>query len=260
MLGSIYLTHFTQSDELSTATERDIMVVTYLENRVLQSALGMPGAGAASTDFETAFNELLTGSSPVDLSDWSEAVNVIDGNTLLLAYGMPSGLYTTDSCDCDYGVNETVTLSGAIDTTKISTSYSTSTEGWVTFPSFGGVFAVEGISGSDLILKPKRGGFLSTNSEMYYVRFLRAYVENGKFYSEDVTRQSPQAVVEGIIGCQFEWDDEDRLLTVAVLGRGNKRNTSMVTPQTMSGWDGVISDGDRYYRLSVVRRGWRVRN
>lgn len=252
--------HFTQSSELSMARERGIMVVTYLENRILQSALGMPGAGSAATDFATAFHELLTGPSAASLSDWSEAVNIVGGNELLIAYSMPSGLFTTTSGDCDVLSSVTVSLSGTPDPGKISTDFASSTEGWVTFPSFGRVFMVQGISGSVLTLGSKLKGYLSENSEMYFVRFLRGFISGEVFYAHDVTRQNPQPVVEGIIGCQFTWDPAGRLLSVSVLARGNERNGTMVSPQTMAGWEGTIQDDHRYYYLSVVRKGWRIRN
>jgi len=265
MLASTFSRHFVQSSELSTARQRGIMAVTYLENRILQGALGMPGSGSAETDFRTAFNELLTGPSSADLSGFIQAVNVVGDNELLLAYSMPSGLFTVTSNDCNAYEAVTVTLSGTPDPTKISDSFEThnfanSTEGWVTFPSFGRAFSVESILGSDLTLEPRLDGYLSENSEMYYVRFLRAYVSNETFYAEDVTRQSPQPVVKGIIDCQFSWDFDEGLLTVAILARGDRRNGSMVSPETLAGWDGNIADDARHYYLSVVRRGWRVRN
>jgi prepilin-type N-terminal cleavage/methylation domain-containing protein len=265
MLASTFSSHFVQSNELSTARQRGIMAVTYLENRVLQGALGMPGAGSAETDFRTAFNDLLTGPSSADLSAFNHAVNIIGDNELLLAYAMPSGLFTVTSNDCSAYGTVTVALSEAPDPTKIAASsaannYTRSTEGWVTFPSFGRAFSVETISGSSLTLRSRLDGYLGENSEMYYVRFLRGYVSNETFYAEDVTRQSPQPVVKGIIGCQFSWDIEEGLLTVAVLARGDRRNNAMVSPQTLAGWDGNIPNDVRHYYLSVVRRGWRVRN
>ena len=265
MLASTFSRHFVQSSELSTARQRGIMAVTYLENRILQGALGMPGAGSAETDFRTAFNELLTGPSSADLSVFTQAVNIIGDNELLLAYAMPSGLFTITSNDCSAYGTVAVALSGTPDPTKIAASsaannYTRSTEGWVTFPSFGRAFSVETISGSNLTLRSRLDGYLSENSEMYYVRFLRAYVSGDSFYAEDVTRQSPQPVVKGIIDCQFSWEIDEGLLTVAVLARGDRRYNSMVSPQTLAGWDGNVPNDARHYYLSVVRRGWRVRN
>lgn len=260
MLGTTFSRNFTQSNELSMARERGIMVATYLENRILNTALGMPGAGSAGTDFTTAFNELLTGPSAASLTDWTGAVNIVGGNELLIAYGMPSGLFTVISSDCVAGNPVTVTLSGAPDGDKVSDEFATKTTGWVTFPSYGRAFTVQGIAGSDLTLGPKLSGYLSANSEMYYVRFLRSYASAGVFYAQDVTRQTAQPVVEGIIGCQFNWDPAGRILSVAILARGNVRSGTMVSPQTKAGWDGLIPDDDRYYYLSVVRRGWRIRN
>jgi len=265
MLASTFSRHFVQSNELSTARQRGIMAATYLENRILQGALGMPGSGSAETDFRTAFNDLLTGPSSADLSGFTHAVNVIGDHELLLAYAMPSGLFTVTSNDCNAYGTVAVVLSEAPDPTKIAASsaannYTRSTEGWVTFPAFGRAFSVETVSGSNLILRSRLDGYLGENSEMYYVRFLRAYVSGETFYAEDVTRQSPQPVVKGIIDCQFFWDFDEGLLSVAFLARGDRRNNTMVSPQTLAGWEGTIADDDRHYYLSVVRRGWRVRN
>lgn len=260
MLGTTFSKNFTQSNELSMARERGIMVVTYLENRILNAALGMPGAGSAGTDFTTAFNELLTGPSAASLANWTGAVNIVGGNELLVAYAMPSGLYMVTSGDCVAGNPITVSLSGAPDSDKVATDYINKTTGWITFPSFGRSFTVQAIAGSDLTLGPKLTGHLGANSEMCYVRFLRGYASGGVFYAQDVTRQAAQPVVEGIVDCQFTWDPADRLLSVAVLARGNGRSSTMISAQTKAGWDGLISDDDRHYYLSVVRRGWRIRN
>lgn len=267
VLASTYVFHFEQADDLSMARQRGIMVATYLENRVLHAGLGMPAAGAASTDFGTNFYELLNGSHSSELVGFSQAVNVTSGDRVLaVAYALPSGLYTTASCDCEYGVDVDVELSSNVDEDKIEANGGSTTEGWVTFPSYGRVFLVKGISGSTITLEPKLKGFLPANDEMHYVRFLKAYVSGDKFYAEDLTRQSPQPIVEGIVDCAFYWDNEARVLTVAILARGNTRKGVLISPENIPGWEDEdgnslsIPEEARHYHLSVIRREWRVRN
>jgi len=265
-LGSTYVLHFEQADDLSMARQRGIMVLTYLENRVLNAGLGMPAAGAASTDFATNFHELLNGSHSAELTDFAQAVNVTSGDRVLaVAYALPSGLYTVDSYDCSYGVDVDVELSSNVDTTKV-TNDKNKTEGWVTFPSFGRAFLVKSVASTTITLEPKLDSFLAANDEMYYVRFLKAYVQGGKFYAEDVTRQSAQPVVEGIVDAVFYWDEGTRTLTAAVLARGNTRKGILIAPENLPGWEDAdgnplaIPEEARHYHLSVTRREWRLRN
>ncbi|MDN5319328.1 MAG: hypothetical protein PWR00_1291 [Thermovirga sp.] len=265
-LGSTYVLHFEQADDLSMARQRGIMVLTYLENRVLHAGLGMPAAGAASTDFATNFHDLLSGTHSAELTDFAHAVNVTSGDRVLaIAYALPSGLYTVDSHDCEYGVDVDVELSSNVDTTKV-TNDGNKTEGWVTFPAFGRAFLVKGVVGATVTLEPKLEAFLPANDEMYYVRFLRAYAQGGKFYAEDVTRQAAQPVVEGIVDAVFYWDEGTRTLTAAILARGNTRKGVLIAPENLPGWEDAdgnpltIPEEARHYHLSVTRREWRLRN
>jgi len=261
-LANTYLLHFEQADDLSMARQRGIMVATYLENRVLHAGLGMPD----SSDFAANFQELLNGTYSSELVNFSQTVNVASGDRMLeVAYAVPSGLYTLDSADCDAGTDVDIELSGNVDTTKLAISENT-TEGWVTFPSYGRAFLVKGISGSTITLEPKVKGFLPANDEMHYVRFLRAYASGGKFYAQDLTRQSPQPIVEGIEDCVFYWNGDTGTLTVAILARGNTRKGGLISPENVPGWEDEngnplsIPEEARHYHLSVVRREWRVRN
>ena len=68
-----------------------------------------------------------------------------------------------------------------------------------------------------------------------------------------------QPVVEGIIGWNFSLD-ENKVLTVSVLARGNKEYSSFVSPASIPGWDGVVDNESRKYYLVVVNKGWRIRN
>jgi len=262
MLGYTYFNHFEQSTELSMARERGIMVATYLENRLLNSSLGMPGAGSTEGDFKAAFTELLYGNESYFL-EWDETVNVVDDDsTLLVAWSAPSGSYTTESYVLEQGEPIEIEFDNPLDPTKVSNDWEKSTEGWVVFPGFNWPLRVmRPVTGTTLTLQtniPRR--FLSANEQLHYVRFLRAYVDNGYFKVEDLTRQSPQSIVEGILNCKFLWDPDIRVLTVAVLARGNKRFNRMVTPEQINGWPDPISDEHRYYYLALVRKGWRLRN
>jgi prepilin-type N-terminal cleavage/methylation domain-containing protein len=263
MLGYTYLNHFEQANELSMARERGIMVMTYLEKRVLHTGIGMPLSNGL---FDDAFSGLLAGS----LSSWNQPLdNPVDetGSTeLRIAYAVPSGVRTIASADV-VTTSTTIELSGPVGG-HIDTTYTeTSTKDWVVFPSLRMPLRVTGhsdTSGSETVdvlakVDEPEGWHVPANDEMHVVRFMRAFADGGLFKVEDMTAGTgEQPVVEGIVDCVFSVDDSG-VLSVAVLARGNNRYDRYVAPADIDGW-GVVPEDARHYHLTAVSKGWRIRN
>jgi hypothetical protein len=150
-------------------------------------------------------------------------------------------------------------MSGTVDVTKIEDD-ATLTKGWVVFPSVLMPFRIISISTDEVTIKAASDNwYLPANDELNHVRILRAFVETERFMAQDMTVSAVQPVVEGVLGCRFSYDDETKVLAVSVLTRGNRSYSRLVSPAYMTGW-GPVDENWRHYYLSVVKKGWRVRN
>ncbi len=267
MLGYTYFNHFEQATELSMARERGIMVVTYLEKRILNAGIGMPEPGS---DFTDAF-EGLWGATELepytDSRDWDAPVympeieedDISSSDELMIAYAVPSGVFTTVSADIG-NTDVDVDMSGTVDGTKIEND-ATATKGWVVFPSVLTPFRIISAQTDEVTIRAVRDHhwYLPANDGLNHVRILRAFVEAERFMAQDMTVSGAQPVIEGVLGCRFFYDDETKVLAVSVLTRGNRSYSRLVSPANMTGW-GPVEENWRYYYLSVVNKGWRVRN
>jgi prepilin-type N-terminal cleavage/methylation domain-containing protein len=267
MLGYTYFRHFEQSTELSMARERGIMVVTYLEKRILNAGLGMPESGS---DFTDAFEGLWGADDLKDFTDsrdWDAPVympeieedDTSSSDELMIAYAVPSGVFTTVSADIGNS-DVTVDMSGTLDGTKIENDAAV-TKGWVVFPSVLTPFLIIDAPTDKVTIRSARDyhWYLPANDELHHVRILRAFVETERFMAQDMTVSGAQPVIEGVLGCRFSYDDETKVLAVSVLTRGNRSYSRLVSPADMTGW-GPVDENWRHYYLSVVNKGWRVRN
>jgi prepilin-type N-terminal cleavage/methylation domain-containing protein len=267
MLGYTYFNHFEQSTELSMARERGIMVVTYLEKRILNAGIGMPSRGTSFTaSFEGLWNA--TNLKPyTDSRDWDAPIympeieenDISSSDELMIAFAVPSGVFTTVSADIGNS-DVTVDMSGTVDGTKIEDD-ATVTKGWVVFPSVLTPFRIISAPTDEVTIRAARDyhWYLPANDELHHVRILRAFVEAENFMAQDMTVGGAQPVIEGVLGCRFSYDDETKVLTVSVLTRGNRSYSGLVSPANMTGW-GPVDENWRHYYLSVVNKGWRVRN
>ncbi|MDN5335844.1 MAG: hypothetical protein PWR02_870 [Synergistales bacterium] len=282
MLGYTYFHHFEQANELSMARERGIMVVTYLEKRILNAGLGMP---SSETSFKSVFGDLWEAddfkayTTPVASRDWNgpiylpemEKGEMHSSDELVMAYALPSGVYVASQ---DY-VNDDeegreIELSDPPDgfEEKISKDAPQKTKSWVLFPSVIEYpssrlpLLIKEFDGSNTItLRAIKGsGKISENDELHLVRFLKAFVKDGTFYAQDMTVIGAQPVVDGILGCKFSYDDRYGVLSVSVLSRGNKKYSHYVAPSSLEGWETIEDSEWRKYYLTVVNKGWRVRN
>lgn len=275
MLGYTYFNHFEQSTELSKARERAIMVITYLEKRILNTGLGMPDSG-----FEDAFKGLWGNPDLQDL-EWDTPIvspdeEGVSSDILRIAYAVPSGVYTTAQ-----GVVDDAGKEISISDTIIVEVDSSITKGWVVFPSTVKYpaaripLAVETYTGgTEVTLKSVNSpgsvtqAKVSQNEEVHYVRFLEASVDDKnedikewQFKAKDLAIAAgggaEQPVVEGIVDCEFELN-EDGVLFVTVLARGDRSYSHYVSPATINNF--AVPEAARHYHLTVIKKGWRVRN
>jgi len=266
MLAYTYFNHFEQANELSMARERGIMVATYLEKRILNAGLGMPTMGNSFTDaFEGLWNHADFAGEEWEGPVFEPEAGAGYSDKLMVAYAIPSGVYTISSGDIGSAASS-VAVSRPVDSGKIDTSSDGNTKGWVVFPSVPMPFRITDYNNSagsetvDLLAK-EQTWYLAENDELHHVRFMAARVDetDGRFKVKDLTLSGEQPVVEGILGCRFSLDEENSVLSVSILARGDRRYSRPVSGSSLSGW-GAVDEEWRHYYLAVVVKGWRVRN
>jgi len=246
-----YMKQSEQTNELTTARQRAEMVFAILDTEVLHAGLGMPDDDAR---FQAVFSGLDT------ISSWSGPVSVVSGDILQIVYAVPMGIGVANEYDLSSGVDHDITVTGDISTDLVSTQ-TTKTKGWVILPSLLCPVKVKDINGTTLTIETPEAGELSFFDELHYLRALRSMVSNGTFYTEDVTNQSAQPRVEGIMDVRFQWDQSSHVLGIWVLARGDTRHSGLISPQTLPDWPfGNLPDETRHYRVTVLHNDWRVRN
>jgi hypothetical protein len=250
VIGLFYaiVLHFEQSDDITTAQQRGEMVTTLIQRNILNAGLGISG------DVSVVFS-----GNPI--SAWGNSISTASvDKTLQVIYAMPSGAVLSSDLSVVAGTSVDISLDVApsmlIDTNAADTG------AWVTFPSSPLVAKVLQKHGSTSYrIEPRTTGHLYRLGELYHIRAMRAYVQDGSFFVEDVTLGTAKPIVEGIADVRFKLQGED--LSSWILARGNRRADKTVSPAFFPEWSdefGNITSEDQHYRLKVIRTVWRVRN
>lgn len=278
MLGYTYIKHFEQANEITIAKDRATMVLTYLEKRILHAGLGMP---VSADEFADSFEGLWAHQDfqgerwqrplqepepPGPLEQYNES------EELLVAYAVPSSVFSISSGDIynDDGVSPPIEVSD-LDITMLPENppQLDQTKGWVVFPSVKWPLKVKARDNTsdpkiiELSVNGQEKERVLVNDRLHYVRFMEAKVEDGTFKARDLAlinkKSGLQPIVEGVLDCRFTLDNNG-LLAVSVLARGNKKYTGFVTPEEVPRYWGTVKGEWRKYHLVALTRGWRVRN
>ncbi len=250
VIGLFYaiVLHFEQSDDVTTAQQRGEMVTILIQKNILNAGLGISG------DVGTVFS-----GNPI--STWGNSISVASvDRTLQVIYAMPSGAALSGDLAVVSGISVDISLDVApsmlIDTNAADTG------AWVTFPSSPLVAKVlQKHSSTSYRIEPRTTGHLYRLGELYHIRAMRGYAQNGSFFVEDVTLATAKPVVEGISDVRFVLQGDD--LSSWILARGNRRADKTINPAFFPEWSsefGNITSEDQHYRLKVIRTVWRVRN
>lgn len=283
---SVFIFHFEQTDELTTAQQNGEMVLTILRNPVLHAGLALPASADELPDVfspDLKPDPHLTGSLIDEFSGGSITVSNSlpdggdppGGNVLLVLYGIPSHFIAESSGDLN-SPPVAINLSGKVNG-NLDESPSNLTKAWALFPTAGVPARVTGIdpSGSKdkLTLVPVEtgNGTIAAYDELYYLRGMRAFARKGDFYTEDLTLQAAQPRVENIAAVFFE--RRDSVLQVWVVAAGPKEHDKPVYDDwsaftiAFPEWPGssAFEDFDsgkiwKKHRLRVLSESWRIRN
>lgn len=249
---------------LSEARRRGEMVLQILRLPAENAGLGIP--------FDTAGYQsaLCIGKTTIPaLYGWNGPVSV-QGDELRLVYAVPTstvneGLATETMPSED----RTIRLSDMPQAGQVeawSGVGPSKTRSWVIFTPFPCPFLVTSLSNQVLSVRSARPSWIAHGSSLSYLRALRALVvsipgQEPAFCTEDMTTGSGlQERVLGISGFKAEFDPGTHILCLRVLSRGGKRHSRMISPATLHGWPGTITEENRHYVLSVSTWTCRVRN
>lgn len=279
----VFIFHFEQTDELTTAQQNGEMVLTILRNPVLHAGLGMPASpdeldNALSPDlYLYPYKDELFIDGPVTVwdGDLSSSSNDVRGNMLAVLYGFPSQSIALSSCDFNVGESGTIDIDPADVDVQKHFSGKTKTRQWVLFPTVGipllctndptGAAIELEVAGSEAPL-----GNLAQYDELYYLRGMIALTgTNGDFSTEDLTAGSNlQPRVDNIAAVYFE--HTDGLLKAYVAAAGPKRHDEAryadwaAFAAAFPEWPGPeftgFDDKWKYHRMRVLSESWRIRN
>lgn len=239
-----------------TAVDRALSAVALLRAPVFYCGYGMPSETAA---YQNAFfaqknKEPFCWDGPVCVSGKSGRANA----ELRLAYGMPSG--TSAKYSFSNGGAANVALQNPL--TSDSDLIQPRNEGkpsnvknWVLFgammpPSV--PFAVKTAFGNTLGVQSAASGFvIPEGEEVYLLRAVKAYCENGCLYTENYRSSGAQPRVQGIVDMRFELDKAAGTLTVYVVSRGN---LSVTGPQNIDD----AEDWPEEYKTAAMASSYRL--
>jgi hypothetical protein len=251
----IYVFDFEQTDDITAARQRGEMVLSILEGPILHAGLGMPNV---SPDLADSFNNLNLIPDEVLVP-----VSGDSGDVFQVCYSIPSSAVAESSHDIP---SDTSTFQVSMDQVPTNVETGGTIKSWITFPTANTPLNVDTVSGTDLTLiaYSEGSGLIAQYDELHYIRVLEAKVESGTFKVKDVTdsTSSFQSRVDGVE--QIYFVNEDGVLSVYVLTRGNKQNVDLADDRDIPGWDESklpsIDSSSKKYRLSVTKGSWRIRN
>lgn len=210
---SLFFSNFQFVSSRVSARQRAEMVLSILAKPTQHAGLGMP---VTSGDFQAAFDEVYT--PEFTPQDYPSALYITGSGELHLAFGEPTGLSVLLPEDIQAG-------SGATIQVRLNGSPEGIAPGdWVVFPTGVSPLVVRSISGNEMTLE-NRGGptGISRLDELHRVRFFRAYCEDGLFQALDPRPGRGGGVtVEGIEGLSMDFDDETRVISITITGRGKE--------------------------------------
>jgi hypothetical protein len=256
----VYVFNFEQTDDITAARQRGEMVLSILEGPVLHAGLGMPNT---SPDFKNTFDHETYDFLNFDSVEMTSPVKIVDSKDMYIFYSIPSKHFASQSADL-LDVSFDITVEPGNISSKRLLDHSSTFKSWVTFPTGGVPLYITSLTNFTDYTKLEcsvyggPSGVISQYDELHYIRAMHAWVDEGSFYTEDLTIQGQQPRVDGIEDIFFDYDSDNGLLTVYVLARGNQKDSDFAT-QSLEEWPSDFPD-DPQYRLVVVRGSWRIRN
>lgn len=244
----VYVFDFEQTDDITAARQRGEMVLAILENPVLHAGLGFPD----SVDVFSTLDQSET--------SWDQAISFNSQNDeIYILYSVATDKYSAISDDFSKSDSIDISSSG-LDLGIATVESNSNPQHWIVFPTANTPFELNSTSKATAELDGS--GIIAQYDELHYVRSLEAKVVDGEFYvRENIDKTAGfQPRVDGIEQIYFE--NNNGILTVYVLARGNKQDSDFSAGTDVYGWpsaDAPISNSGNY-RLVTVRGSWRIRN
>lgn len=249
---------------LTEARRRGQMVLQMLRLPVENASLGVP---SDEEMFKAAF--LIGQATAPGVSTWNGPVS-ISGSELRLVYAVPTTTVNASTATETFASEDRSVRLSAFPQSGQVQAWSgfgpSTTRSWVVFPPSPFPFLVTRLANQTLSVRSSSPSWIPHNTPLHYLRAMRALSvclpgQEPAFCTEDVSTGSGlQERVLGIAGFKPVYDPQARTLCLSVLSRGGKRRPEKISPSSLPGWPGPITDEDRHYVLAVTSWTCRIRN
>lgn len=283
-LLSDFIKFFVSDDEQVLARQRGMDVIKILEVPVLHSALGIPANVPSDPYRVDVFQKTFPEATKAPFRNWGSPLYISGSKNddLRILYGKASGLFQLDEDGDAFSISPLeleLKLSGVLSALDVSLDAPGRTNGWITFP--GQMLPVTIKSGLDSdtplvkayrqsIQTAKYSEKMNAFNELIYLQARRAWVDSDNYFhlmeviSSDAQGSGPEVTLPGVMRIRFARVENDHILSMDVLTRGNSRDPERVQklkdthPDLISRWN--ITDSEAEFVLEETSMQWRIRN
>ena len=280
---------FFSDDEQVLAKQRGMDVIKMLEVPVLHTALGIPANIPGDPDRKDVFQRTFTDTGPNPKKNppflaWGSPLLIsgIKSDDLRILYGIESGVFQKDEDRNVFSSSSLVTklsLTKPLNPAYVSQSNPQLTYGWITFPGqMLPMMVKSGLNTASPDVEARRKSIqtakydekLNAFGEVLYLQARRVWVDSDDVFhlmevlNSDVIGSGPELTVPGVLRIQFNAIENNHVLSVNILTRGDtsddahEKRLRDSRPELINRW-GITSDEAKFV-LEETSIQWRIRN
>ena len=280
---------FFSDDEQVLAKQRGMDVIKMLEVPVLHTALGIPANIPGDPDRKDVFQRTFTDTGPNPKKNppflaWGSPLLIsgIKSDDLRILYGIESGVFQKDEDRNVFSSSSLVTklsLTKPLNPAHVSESNPQLTYGWITFPGqMLPMMVKSGLNTASPDVEARRKSIqtakydekLNAFGEVLYLQARRVWVDSDDVFhlmevlNSDVIGSGPELTVPGVLRIQFNAIENNHVLSVNILTRGDtsddahEKRLRDSRPELINRW-GITSDEAKFV-LEETSIQWRIRN
>ena len=284
---------FFSDDEQVLAKQRGMDVIKMLEVPVLHTALGIPANIPGDPDRKDVFQRTFTDPGPANprknppFLAWGSPLLIsgfhgMQSNDLRILYGIESGIIQKDEDGEAFTVSPleaTLNLTEPLNSAYVRENSPQFTSGWITFPGQNlPVIVKSGLLTKTPVTLARRKSIQTAKytekvnafSEVLYLQARRAWVDDSNIFhlmevSEfDFTGSGPELTVPGVLRIQFSAIENNHVLSVDILTRGDtsddahEKRLRDSRPELIKRWR--LTSAETKYVLEETSIQWRIRN
>lgn len=289
---SRFVEFFFSGDDQALARQRGMDVIKMLEVPVLHTSVGIPTNISGDADRKDIFQRTFTDPGPSPKKNppflaWGSPLLIsgfhgMKSNDLRILYGKASGVFQKDEDGDAFTIlplEAKLNLSKPLDPMYVDQFSPQFTSGWITFPGQNmPVLVQSGLLTTTPIVLARRKSIqtakytekINAFGEVLYLQACRAWVDDSNTFhlmevrEFDFTGSGPELTVPGVLRIQFSAIEDNHVLSVDILTRGDTSDDARVErllqsrPELMDRWR--ITRDEARYVLEETSIQWRIRN